>query len=87
TSIHALPMFLGLDLRGGVHFLLQVDMNGAVTKKLDSLAGDIRTQLRDKSIRHNGIDRSGNTITIKFGNADDADRARGVLADSTRELA
>lgn len=83
----AKPMFLGLDLRGGVHFLLQVDMNGAVTKKLDSLAGDIRTQLRDKGIRHSGIDRNGNTITIKFSNPDEADRARGLLADSTRELA
>ena len=83
----AKPMFLGLDLRGGVHFLLQVDMNGAVTKKLDSLAGDIRTQLRDKGIRHSGIDRNSNTITIKFSNPDDADRARGLLADSTRELA
>lgn len=83
----AKPMFLGLDLRGGVHFLLQVDMNGAVTKKLDSLAGDIRTQLRDKGIRHSGIDRNGNTITIKFSTPDDADRARTLLADSTRELA
>lgn len=83
----AKPMFLGLDLRGGVHFLLQVDMKGAVTKKLDSLAGDIRTQLRDKNIRHSGIDRAGNTITIKFSNPDDADRARGLLSDSTRELA
>lgn len=83
----AKPMFLGLDLRGGVHFLLQVDMNGAVTKKLDSLAGDIRTQLRDKGIRHSGIERNNNTITIKFSNPDEADRARGLLADSTRELA
>ncbi|MCL9844938.1 protein translocase subunit SecD [Ralstonia solanacearum] len=87
TAIHALPMFLGLDLRGGVHFLLQVDMNGALTKKLDSLAGDIRTQLRDKGVRHNGIERSGTTISIKFSNPDEADRARGLLADSTRELA
>jgi preprotein translocase subunit SecD len=87
TAIHALPMYLGLDLRGGVHFLLQVDMKGALTKKLDSLAGDIRTQLRDKGIRHNGIDRNGSALTIKFSSADDAERARGVLADSTRELA
>lgn len=87
TAIHALPMFLGLDLRGGVHFLLQVDMNGALTKKLDSLAGDIRTQLRDKGVRHSGIERSGTTISIKFTNPDEADRARGLLADSARELA
>ena len=51
TGIHALPMYLGLDLRGGVHFLLQVDMKAALTKRLESLAGDIRTQLRDKTIR------------------------------------
>src|SRR3970040_455119 len=52
TAIRALPMYLGLDLRGGVHFLLQVDMQAALTKRLDSLAGDIRTTLRDKSVRH-----------------------------------
>ena len=57
TSLHALPMYLGLDLRGGVHFLLQVDMKGAVDKKLDSLSGDARTLLRDKNVRHGGIER------------------------------
>ena len=59
TAIHALPMYLGLDLRGGVHFLLQVDMKAALTKRLDALAGDIRTQLRDKNIRHAGISARG----------------------------
>ena len=43
TSLHALPMYLGLDLRGGVHFLLQVDMKGALTKRLDSISGDLRS--------------------------------------------
>jgi preprotein translocase subunit SecD len=43
TSLHALPMYLGLDLRGGVHFLLQVDMKGALTKRLDSISADLRT--------------------------------------------
>ena len=57
TAMHALPMYLGLDLRGGVHFLLQVDMKAALTKKLDSLSGDIRTQLRDKNLRHGGLAR------------------------------
>ena len=57
TAMHALPMYLGLDLRGGVHFLLQVDMKGAVDKKLDSLSGDARTLLRDKNVRHGGIER------------------------------
>src|SRR5512141_1949609 len=58
TSLHALPMYLGLDLRGGVHFLLQVDMRAAVDKRLDTLSSDIRTLLREKNIRHNGINKS-----------------------------
>ncbi|KJK24052.1 preprotein translocase subunit SecD [Burkholderiaceae bacterium 16] len=87
TAMHALPMYLGLDLRGGVHFLLQVDMKGAVDKKLDSLAGDARTLLRDKGIRHGGIDRDGERLTVRFNSADDAAKARAILADSLRELA
>ena len=57
TALHALPMYLGLDLRGGVHFLMQVDMRAAITKKADATAGDVRTLLRDKNIRHTGIRR------------------------------
>lgn len=87
TAMHALPMYLGLDLRGGVHFLLQVDMKGAVDKKLDSLSGDARTLLRDKNIRHGGIDRDGARLIVRMGSAADGDRARSVLADSLRELA
>jgi preprotein translocase subunit SecD len=59
TKLHALPMYLGLDLRGGVHFLLQVDMPGALTKRLDSIGADLRTLLRDNNVRHAGIDREG----------------------------
>jgi preprotein translocase subunit SecD len=51
TALHAFPMYLGLDLRGGVHFLLQVDMKGAIDKKAESFAGDLRTTFRDKNIR------------------------------------
>jgi preprotein translocase subunit SecD len=57
TALHALPMYLGLDLRGGVHFLMQVDMKAALTKKAEALTGDIRTLLRDKNLRHAGIRR------------------------------
>ena len=67
NAINALPMPLGLDLRGGVYFLLQVDMKGAGQKKVTSLASDIRTQLRDKNIRHQGIERGTESITINFG--------------------
>jgi preprotein translocase subunit SecD len=60
------PMYLGLDLRGGVHFLLQVDMDGALTKKAEALAGDLRMALRDKNIRHGGITRNGQSLESKL---------------------
>ena len=87
TSIHALPMYLGLDLRGGVHFLLQVDMKGALTKRLDSISADLRSLLREKSIRHSGIDRDKQGITIHFRDADMRNQARALLADSQPDLA
>jgi len=86
-AIRALPMYLGLDLRGGVHFLFQVDMRGALTKRLDSLSGDIRTQLRDKNIRHAGVTREGESIVVRFRDVETRDRARGVLADTLQDLA
>ncbi len=86
SAINALPMPLGLDLRGGVYFLLQVDMKGAVQKKVTALAGDIRSQLRDKSIRHQGIDRNPDSITIHLGGRDEADQARTLLTLSQPEL-
>ncbi len=87
TAIRALPMYLGLDLRGGVHFLFQVDMRGALTKRLDSYTGDIRTQLRDKRIRHAGISREGQTIFVKFRDAGTRDQARRLILDNLPDLA
>ncbi|MBA4111312.1 MAG: protein translocase subunit SecD [Leptothrix sp. (in: Bacteria)] len=85
-TLHANPMFLGLDLRGGVHFLMQVDMKGALTQKIESLTGDIRSLLRDKDIRHSGIRRDDQVVTVRFN--DDAGRkaARNVLNDSLADL-
>ena len=85
-SLHALPMYLGLDLRGGVHFLLQVDMKGALTKRYDAMTGDVRSLLRDKNIRHNGIDRVGQSIEIKFRDAATRDAARDVLRNGLPDL-
>jgi preprotein translocase subunit SecD len=65
SALHAAPMYLGLDLRGGVHFMLQVDMQAALTKRAESLSGDLRTSLREKNIRHSGIARDGQTITVR----------------------
>lgn len=87
TAIRALPMYLGLDLRGGVHFLFQVDMRGALTKRLDSFTGDIRTQLRDKRIRHTGITREGQTIFVRFRDAQTRDQARRLILDNLPDLA
>ncbi|WP_298398787.1 protein translocase subunit SecD [uncultured Azonexus sp.] len=86
TSLNALPMYLGLDLRGGVHFLLQVDMPGALQKRLDSTAADLRSLLRDKNIRHAGINREGDRIVIKFRDAETRERASKTLADNSNDL-
>ena len=87
TSLNALPMYLGLDLRGGVHFLLEVDMPGALTKRLDSTAADLRSLLRDKNVRHAGINRDGERIVIRF--RDEATRAAAskVLSENSNDLA
>ena len=86
TSLHALPMYLGLDLRGGVHFLLQVDMKGALTKRLDSTSADLRTVLRDKNIRHSGLSREGERLVVKFRDAETRDKARNAISDSQPDL-
>lgn len=85
-SINALPMYLGLDLRGGVHFLLQVDMHAAIEKRGDAIATDLRTQLRDKRIRHTGITRSGNDITINFASEEERARANDLLRNTQPDL-
>ncbi|MDX9886074.1 protein translocase subunit SecD [Thauera sp.] len=86
TAIQALPMYLGLDLRGGVHFLLEVDMPGALTKRLDSTTGDLRTLMRDKSVRHAGITREGNTVVIRFRDEEQREAGRRAIQDSTADL-
>jgi preprotein translocase subunit SecD len=66
ARLHALPMYLGLDLRGGVHFLMQVDMKAALTKKAEAVTGDMRTLLREKNVRHAGIARVGDTVELRL---------------------
>ena len=86
TSINALPMPLGLDLRGGVYFLLKVDMQGAIDKKLNALTSDIRSRLRDKSIRYQSIEKSNGQIVVKFSNTDDAKKANDLLIESIPDM-
>jgi len=86
TSLRALPMYLGLDLRGGIHFLMQVDMKSALTKKAEALTGDIRTLLRDKNLRHAGITRDGNNVEIRFRDRETLGAARKLLEDQLPDL-
>jgi preprotein translocase subunit SecD len=86
TALHASPMYLGLDLRGGVHFMLQVDMQAALSKKAESLAGDIRSVFREKNVRHGGITRNGQTIEIRFRDAATVEAAKRVIQDQFPDL-
>ena len=86
AALNAKPMYLGLDLRGGVHFMLQVDMRAAITKRLDTLASDIRLTLREKDVRHGGVSREGNSIEIRARDAATLEAARRAITDSQPDL-
>ena len=86
SALNAAPMYLGLDLRGGVHFMLEVDMQAALTKKLDSLSGDLRSALREKNLRHNGISREKETILMGFRDQATADAAQSLMRDQFPDL-
>lgn len=81
ASLRALPMYLGLDLRGGVHFLMQVDMRGALKQAIDTYASDARAALREKRVRFSGLTREPNGLTVTLPDAAEATRARDILFD------
>ncbi|OWT61854.1 protein translocase subunit SecD [Candidimonas nitroreducens] len=87
SALGAHPMYLGLDLRGGVHFLLQVDMHGALTGRLDSLASDLRTNLREAGIKGASVDRSELSLIAKFDSDQDRDTALSDLRRRMPEIA
>ncbi|TWI61474.1 preprotein translocase subunit SecD [Pseudoduganella lurida] len=80
-KVGALPMYLGLDLRGGVHFLMQVDTKAALDKRIQGFQASIRSQLRDKNVRHAGIERAGDSIVVKFRDDATRDAARNALVE------
>ena len=86
TALNAAPMYLGLDLRGGVHFMLEVDMQAALTKKAESLAGDLRSTLREKNIRHSGVTRTGQAIEIKFRDSQTVAATRNLIQEQFPDL-
>ncbi|MHB1076516.1 protein translocase subunit SecD [Thiobacillus sp.] len=86
SSIHALPMYLGLDLRGGVHFLLEVDMKAALEKAAIRYQNDFRTELRGDKIRYGRISREGNAVTVHFATRDQRDAALNKLGTTFTDL-
>ena len=86
AAIHAAPMYLGLDLRGGVHFMLQVDMQAALTKRAEALAGDLRSMLREKDVRHGGISRNGQSIEIRLRDSQQLAGAKRVITEQLPDL-
>ena len=86
SAMYAAPMYLGLDLRGGVHFMLQVDMPAALNKKTESLAGDIRSTLREKNVRHSGISRDGQKIEVRFRDMPTLESAQRVIQEQFADL-
>jgi len=80
-AINASPMNLGLDLRGGVHFLLQVDMQAAVQKARDRFEDDFGDLLREQDIRYLGISQGADGVSVEFSDAQSRDRALDVLSN------
>ena len=85
SAFNALPMYLGLDLRGGVHFLMEVDMPGAIEKSLTRAAGEVRSFMREEKVRYKAVQNDGEKITVRFSSAEARDNARLVLENEYRD--
>jgi preprotein translocase subunit SecD len=82
-NLRALPMYLGLDLRGGVHFLLKVDTSAVLKNRLTTLQSSVRATLKDKELRHSGVTRDDKAVTVKFRDAETRDKAHDLI---TRQM-
>jgi preprotein translocase subunit SecD len=87
ASIGALPMYLGLDLRGGVHFLLQVDMKGALDKAADRYTTDIRSLMREKKVIYSGVGRESSNVVLRFKDESERVKARVAIESAFPDLA
>ena len=87
ANIHALPMYLGLDLRGGLHFLMEVDMDTVLNTAYESFTGDVRRVLRKAKIRYASIKQRKNTIEVKFRDAETRENAIAPIRENIDELA
>src|SRR4029078_4569638 len=86
SAIGALPMYLGLDLRGGVHFLLQVDMKAALDKAADRYSTDIRSLLREKKVQYSGVAREGPNVVVRLREEGERTKARNEIANAFPDL-
>ena len=86
TSMNALPMYLGLDLRGGVHFLMEVDMEAAISKSLDRASTEIRGYLRGEKIRYRTVNVKNNGLEVRFSSMQGRDQAMLMLEEEYREF-
>jgi len=86
SSLHALPMYLGLDLRGGVHFLLQMDTKAAFGKAMERNASDVRSALREKKIPYESVSRQGNEVRIAFPDAAARSKGKDEIAARISDL-
>ncbi len=85
-DMNAQPMYLGLDLRGGVYFLMQVDMEAAIIKSVNTYVSDSRSILRKAKVRYLGSKRVGNDVVIRFKSAELRDKGYDVLRRDMRDL-
>ena len=86
TNLNALPMYLGLDLRGGVHFLMEVDMDSAIEKTLERSAGEIRTFMRGEKVPYKSVQVSSEKISVRFTSVTARDAARLELENEYRDF-
>ena len=86
SSLGGTPMKLGLDLSGGVHFLLEVDLDSALAVRLEGDLGEIKTALRDERIRYRSLELKGNQIIGQFRDADQIAKAMTIVRTNFREL-
>ncbi len=84
-SLNALPMYLGLDLRGGVHFLMEVDMEAAIEKSLERAGSELRTFLREEKVRYRAVQSDAEKISIRFTSSEDREEARQLLEEEYRD--
>lgn len=85
-SIGGTPMKLGLDLRGGVHFLMEVDMNSAISKTLEDLEGEFKTSLREEGLRYRRVSVDGKSLVIQFRDQETLDKADFFLKSRNQDL-